>query len=91
MLQALNHLCHPLLDSVWEIPAFSELGSPELDTVLQMLPHQGRVEVEDHFPLPASHALFNAPQDPIDLLGYKGILLVHGQPVLHQDPKVLFQ
>ena len=53
-----------------------------------MWPHQGRSEGEDHLLLSAGHALFNAPQDTIGLLGHKGTLLTHGQPVLHQDPQV---
>jgi len=49
VLQALYHFCGPQLDSLQEIPDFLSLGSPELDTVLQMWPHQGRVAGEDHF------------------------------------------
>ena len=33
LLQALNHLGGPLLDSFKGIPVFFELGSPEWDTV----------------------------------------------------------
>jgi len=47
MLQALYHLCGPLLDS---LPVFFVLGSPELDTVLQVRTDQGTVEGEDHLP-----------------------------------------
>uniref|UniRef100_A0A8C3K565 Ig-like domain-containing protein n=1 Tax=Calidris pygmaea TaxID=425635 RepID=A0A8C3K565_9CHAR len=43
MLQALHHLCGPLLYPLQQFPVL-ELGSPELDAVLQMGPHQGRVE-----------------------------------------------
>ena len=52
-------------------------------------PHQGRVEGEDHHPQPAGHALPNAPQDTIGLLGHKATLLAHSQPVVHQDIQVL--
>jgi len=45
------------------------MGSPELDTVLQMGPHQGRVEGKENLPRPAGHTPLNAPQDPIGLLG----------------------
>jgi len=48
MLQALYHLCGPSLESFQEIPVFLVLGSSELDTVLQMFPHQRKVEGEDH-------------------------------------------
>jgi len=33
MLQALYHLCDPLLHPFWETPIRYELGSPELGTV----------------------------------------------------------
>ncbi|PKU44630.1 hypothetical protein llap_5066 [Limosa lapponica baueri] len=47
MLQAPHHLCSPLLSPLQQFPVHLELGSPELDMVLQMGPHQGRVEKED--------------------------------------------
>ncbi|NXV14564.1 CAHM6 protein, partial [Cepphus grylle] len=62
---------------------------PERDTGLQMWPHQGRVEGEDDLPPPACHALLDAPQDAIGLLGHKGTLLAHGYPVVHQDSQVI--
>lgn len=37
-------------------------------------------------PSPASHTLFNTPQDTTDFLGHKGSLLAH---VVHQDAQVL--
>jgi len=40
MLQALNHFCIPLLDSLQQFPVFLELKNPEMDTVLQVWPHQ---------------------------------------------------
>ena len=58
----------PPLDSIQEIPVFSELGIPALDTGSLMCPQQGRTEGEDHLPHPAGHDPFNAPQDPIGLL-----------------------
>ena len=50
ILQAVYHLCGPLLDSFEEIPVFFVSRSPELDTVLQVRPDQGRVEGKDHHP-----------------------------------------
>ena len=64
------------------------LWSSELDTVLQLRPHEGRVEWEDHLPCPAGHALFHAPQYVIGLLVLQDTLLAHGQPVSHQDTQV---
>jgi len=54
-----------------------------------MCPQQARIEGEDHLPQPAGHDFLNAPQDTIGLLGHKGTLLAHGQPVVLQDPQVL--
>jgi len=65
------------------------LRRPELDTELPMQTDQGRVEGEDHLSQSASHTLFNAPQDTIDFLGYKGTLLAYGQSVDHQVTQVL--
>ena len=52
-----------------------------------MGPHQGRVEGEENLPGPAGHSP-NAPQDLISFLGSQGMLLAHGQPVVHQDTQV---
>jgi len=87
MLQAPHHLGGPLLVSLEDL--FLEPGSPDLDTALQMWPHQGREEGEDHLPQPVGHTLCNAPQDGIGLLGHKGTLLAHGQPVVLWDTQVL--
>jgi len=50
-----------------------------------MGPPQGRVEGEENLPRPAGHTPPKAPQNPIGFLGSQGTLLVHGQPVVHQD------
>ena len=65
-----DHLCGPPLDSLYEIPLFFELGSPELDTVLQMCPHQGGPEGEDHLPHLAGRALCITPQSIIGPLAF---------------------
>jgi len=52
MLQAPHHLCSSPLDSLSEFPVFGELRSLELDTVLQMHPHQWRVDGKDNLPQP---------------------------------------
>jgi len=49
MLQAPNHLCWPTTGLSGSSLSF-EQRSAELDTVLQMWPHQSRVEGEDHLP-----------------------------------------
>ena len=43
--------------------------------VLQMGPHQGRVEGKENLPWPTGHTPLNASQDPIGLLGNQGTLL----------------
>jgi len=53
------------------------MGSPALDTALQMGPHQGSVKKEN-LPRPAGHTLLDAPQDAIGLLGRQGTLLARG-------------
>ena len=87
-IQALYHLCGPLLDSIQEISVFVR-GSPELDTVLQVRPDHGGVYGKDHLPRTAGHAAFNAHQDLIGLLGHQGTLPAHHQLVILQDPPVL--
>ncbi|PKU32480.1 hypothetical protein llap_17216 [Limosa lapponica baueri] len=76
MFQAPNHLCGPLLYPLQQFSVLLELGSPELDTVLQMGLHQRRAEGQDNLSRPAGHTLPDAPQDAIDLLGHKGTLLM---------------
>jgi len=55
-----DHFCSLPPDSLWKFPVFPELRSPELATVLQMWPHQGRIEGDHRLPWAADHALFNS-------------------------------
>ena len=87
MLQSLHHLCGSALDSLKQFPVLEWRG-PELDVILQMRSHQGRVEGEENPFRPTNHTPSNTPQDAIGL-GQKSTLLAHGQPVVHQDPQVL--
>ncbi|XP_061865958.1 P2X purinoceptor 6 isoform X2 [Colius striatus] len=48
MLQSPGHLGSPALASLQQFPVPLELGSPELDTGLQMRPQQGRAEGEQN-------------------------------------------
>ena len=52
------------------------------------LPGKSRVG-RNHLPPSASHTYFKVPQDVTGLIGHKGTLLAHGQPVVHQDSQVL--
>ena len=69
MLQSPPHPHSPALGSLQYLLIFLQLGSPALDTGLQMGPHQGRVDGEENLPRPAGHTPLDAPQDPIGLLG----------------------
>ncbi|PKU47400.1 hypothetical protein llap_2302 [Limosa lapponica baueri] len=52
-----------------------------------MGPHQGRVEGENNLPRPVGHTLPDAPQDTIGLLGHKGTLSAHGDPIVSRTPR----
>lgn len=51
-----NHLCRPLLGTLQQFPTFLELGTPELDAVLQMWPHQDRAELSSSSEVVIEHA-----------------------------------
>ena len=50
-----DHLRGPPLDPLEQFHIFPVLGAPDLDAVLQMEPHKGRGEKENHLPVPAGH------------------------------------
>ena len=52
VLQPSDHLCGPPLDPLQQLPVFLVQGAPDLDSVLQMGPHEGRVERDNHLPVP---------------------------------------
>ncbi|PKU35560.1 hypothetical protein llap_14136 [Limosa lapponica baueri] len=74
-----------MLDSLQQFPVPLELGSPELDAVFQLWPHQFRVKGENDLPRPTGHTSPYAAQDPIGPLGDKGTLLAHGKFAIHED------
>jgi len=63
---------------------------PKLNTVLQVRPHQCRVQGHNHLPTPAGHTIPDTSQDAVGLLGHLGTLLVHVRPAVDQHPKILF-
>ena len=67
------------------------LGSPGLDAVLQMGPHEGKVDEDSALPLPAATSLLMEPRLLLGLSGCKCILLAHVQLFICQDPKVLLR
>ena len=66
------------------------VSTSHLDTVLQVRPHQRRVEGQDHLPQPAGHASFEAVHDTVGFLGCKGTMLADVQPAIHQYSQVFF-
>ena len=68
VLQPSDHLCGSPLDLFQKLHNFLQLGAPGLDTVLQMGPHEGRVEGANDLPHPAGHLPFDAAQDTVGLL-----------------------
>jgi len=63
---------------------------PKLNTLLEVRPHQCRVQGHDHLPPPAGHIIPDISQDTVGLLGHLGTLLAHVQLAVDQHPKVLF-
>ena len=89
MLLSLSHLCGPLLDLPKQVPFSVALGSPSLDTALQIWSHCCWVEKKDHGCQPAGDAFPDAAQDTVGLPCCKGTLLPYSQLDVHQDPQVL--
>lgn len=68
--QPTHHLCEP-----GHAPyVLHVLRSSDLEAVLQVGFHKGRVEVENHLPQPSSHSSFDAGQYLVDLQGCKNTL-----------------
>ena len=65
------------------------LGSPALDTALQMGLPQCSLEGKDHLSRPAGEPLLNGAQGAVGLLCHTATLLAHGQLVALQGPLVL--
>ena len=78
------------MDELQQVCVFPVLRTPHLDTVLQVRPHQSRVEGHNHLPSPAGHASLDAAQDMVGFLGCKGTLLSHVQLAIHQYSQVIF-
>jgi len=90
VFHSVNHFCGPLVDALQQVHVLPVLRIPHLGTVLQVCPHQCRIEVQDHLPRPAAHASLDAAQDKVGFLGCESTLLAHVQFAIHQYPQVLF-
>ncbi|KAK4831678.1 hypothetical protein QYF61_018675 [Mycteria americana] len=89
LLQTLHQLRCPSLDSLQPLNVPLVVGGPKLNTVVEVRPHQCRVQGHDHFPSPAGHAIFDTSQDAIGFLGHLGTLLAHIQAAVNQHSQVL--
>jgi len=67
MLQPSDHLCGSPLDPHQQLHILPVLEALDLDTVLQMRPHEGRLDGHNHLPISAGHPYFNAAQGTIGL------------------------
>ncbi|KAK4816046.1 hypothetical protein QYF61_011054 [Mycteria americana] len=90
VLQTLHQLRCPSLDTLQHLNVSLVVGSPKLNTVFEVRPHQCRVQGHNHFPAPAGHTISDTSQDNIGLLGHLGTLLAHIQAAVNQHPQVLF-
>ncbi|GAB0186314.1 hypothetical protein GRJ2_001096700 [Grus japonensis] len=66
VLQTLHQLCCPSLDTLQHLNVFLVVRGPKLNTVLEVRPHQCRVQGDNHFPTPAGHG-YGADFDKITL------------------------
>ncbi|XP_068544652.1 inhibitor of nuclear factor kappa-B kinase subunit alpha-like [Anas acuta] len=87
--QALHQLCSPSLDTLQGLNVLVMRG-PKLNTALEVLPHQSRVQEDDHLPGPVGCTIPDTSQDAVGLLGHLGTLLVHVQASINQIPVALF-
>ena len=66
VLQPSDHLRAPSLDPLQQLLVFIALGAPDMDVVLQMGPHEGRVE-RDNQPVPAGHLSSDGTHDTMGI------------------------
>lgn len=90
MIQSLNHLHGALLDNFQHLHVCLVLKSSELDTAVQVWPHQCWIEGKDHLPRPVGNTLPNEAQDTVSLLCINDTLLTHVQLGAHQGLQVVF-
>lgn len=79
-----------MLDPLQQLHNFLVWRDPDLETVLQIGPYKGRVEREDHLPLPTGHTFVDEGQDSVGSLGCKCALPDPVQLFIQQDPQVFF-
>lgn len=79
MLHTPHQLQCPSLNNFQDLNIFLVVRSPQLNTAIEVLPHRGRVQGDDHLPVPAGNTVSYASQDATELLGHLGTLLTHVQ------------
>lgn len=91
VFQTLHQFCSPSLDMVQGLNVFLEVRGPKVNTVLDVRPHQSRVQGDDHLPSPAGYTIPDTSQDAAGLLlGHLGTLPVHVQLSIDQHSQILF-
>ena len=87
MLQPLDYLCGPSLNSFQQLCFPLVLGTPGLDIVLQTGPYKGQSRQSPSSP--CCHPSVDAAQNTVGFLGCKSTLLVRVKFFIHQDFQVL--
>ncbi|GAB0203357.1 hypothetical protein GRJ2_002801300 [Grus japonensis] len=85
-----SYLCCPSLDTLQHLNVLLVVRGPKVNTVLEVRPHQSRVQGDHHFPSPAGYTISDTSQDAVGLLSHLGTLLAHIQLAIDQHPQVLF-
>jgi len=75
VLQPLDHLCGPCLDTLQKLDIFPVLRVTDPNSVLQLGPCKGRVERSNHFPHSAGHPSSDGTWDTIGHPGCKHTFL----------------
>ncbi|KAJ7404034.1 hypothetical protein BTVI_74001 [Pitangus sulphuratus] len=78
----------PSLDSLLHLYVFFVVRGPELNTRLDVQPHQYREQEDNHCSGPAGHTTLDRSQDATGLLAHLGTLLAHVQLVVDQHLQV---
>lgn len=89
MLHPSDHLLGPPVDLLQQLSIFLVLGTPVLNTVLPVGPHEDRVERNNYVPLPDGLLSFGASQDTISFSGLDCILLARVKFFIYQNCQAL--
>jgi len=90
VLWTLHQPCCSFLDMLQPLNVLLVVRGLKLNKVLEVQPHQSRVQGDHHCPRPAGHTIPDTSQDAFGILGHLGTLLAPVQPAVVQHPQVLF-